>query len=238
LRKISPTSLFIYALGVTALAFASKNIYSLLLIGIINGVPGLILSLKKYKLIAILLAIGVWGTFINAVLVSNYGFTVLEIGPLVVNSGALIATLMISLRLLGIAGGALIFLSLAKPREIIKSLEEELGMPKGIAFATSFAIRLLSLMRKDYREIQSIRIERGFRKYPLTPSDIKSLLLPLLSLGYERGIWVGIAAELRGFSLRKTRRKGLKLGSKEAFIYIALITQSIAVIALQIFFSS
>lgn len=58
-------------------------------------------------------------------------------------------------------------------------------------------------MNRDYNEIMNIRKERGFRRIPITPSDIKALLVPLVAVGIDRAYWIGIAAELRGFSLRK-----------------------------------
>ena len=227
IRKPTPTSLFIYALAITVLAFVFKDIRQLAVIGLVNGFLGIYFGLRRYKWIILLLLLSAWGTFLNALAVSNTGPTLYQFGPITIKEGAIHATIAITLRLTSIAGAALIFFALTKPRDIIRYLESELRIPKGISFAIAYAIRLFPLMQKDYREIQIARMERGFRKTPLSPSDIKSILLPLLSLGYERAIWVGIAAELRGFRLRETRKRKPIFGIPEAFILTLLLLQVI-----------
>ncbi len=205
--RISPTpaQLFVYALIITLLVFVADNESALLTLTIINGIPGLIMGARKYPILTLLIIIGIWGTFLNALLITNTGDIVFEIGPLAIREGAVNSTYMISLRFITLGGVSLIYVSSITPRDALRSLEEELRLPQGIAFSVAFALRLLKLGEHDIKEIMAMRKQRGARRIPLTPSDFESILMPLLSLMVERAKWVGIAAELRGFSLRKKK---------------------------------
>jgi len=161
---------------------------------------------------------------------SNTGKPIFEFYGLVIREGVLTAFINVMLRLLSILGATLIFITQVNARDLIKSLECELGLPKTIAFATAVGLRMLSILERDLREIQLVRVERGYRRYPITPSDIGSFLRPLLSLGLERALWVGIAAELRGFSQRTTKRVGIKITYVDMCVYVLLIIQIIIVL--------
>ena len=229
MRRPSPTSTFIYALAVTALAFTFREPRQLLVVGLPNGLLGFSLGFRRSKWIILLFLIALWGTFMNALIVANTGDLVSSIGPLEVRVGALTATLTIGLRLLAIAGAALIFFSSTSPRDLIRHLEAELRLPKGLAFSIAYSLRLFPLMQRDFREIQLARVERGYRRFPLTPSDVRSIMLPLLSVGYERAVWTGIGAELRGFASRKRRMKA-EFGLPELLVLASLALQILAAI--------
>ncbi len=201
----TPAQLFVYALIITLLVFVADNESALLTLTIINGIPGLIMGARKYPILTLLIIIGIWGTFLNALLITNTGDIVFELGPLAIREGAVHSTYMISLRFITLGGVSLIYVSSITPRDALRSLEEELRLPQGIAFSVAFALRLLKLGEHDIKEIMAMRKQRGARRIPLTPSDFESILMPLLSLMVERAKWVGIAAELRGFSLRKKK---------------------------------
>ncbi|MEM2893979.1 MAG: energy-coupling factor transporter transmembrane component T [Candidatus Bathyarchaeia archaeon] len=226
LRKPTPTSTFLYSLAITALAFIFREPRQLAAIGIPNGLLGFSLGFRRSKWIILLFAIAIWGTFLNALIVANTGDPVIYMGPLEVRMGALNATLTIGLRLLAIAGAALIFFSSTSPRDLIRHLEAELRLPKGLAFSIAYSLRLFPLMQRDFREIQLARLERGYRRLPITPTDVRSIMLPLLSVGYERAIWTGIGAELRGFASRKVRMK-VKFGLPELMVSASIALQII-----------
>ncbi|MEL9998359.1 MAG: energy-coupling factor transporter transmembrane component T [Sulfolobales archaeon] len=220
-----PTTLFIYGLVITILAFISRRFEQLLILAVINAPVGIVLGFRKYSVIIGLFLVGLIGLFVNALIFSNVGTPVIEFYGLVIREGVLTAFINVTLRLLSILGATLVFVTQVNARDLIKSLECELGLPKTIAFATAVGLRMLSILERDLREVQLVRVERGFRKYPITPSDIGSFLRPLLSLGLERALWVGIAAELRGFSQRVSRRVGIKITYVDLIIYALLITQ-------------
>lgn len=203
----TPAQLFIYGIIVTLLVFVADSKDALLAMALINGVPGFLLGARRYPFLTLLVVIGIWGTFLNALLLVNTGEPVFSIGPLVVREGAVNATMIIGLRFITLGGVSLLYVSQIKPRESLKSLEAELGLPKGIAFSIAFALRLLKLGEQDIREILQMRRQRGARRIPVTPSDYESLMMPLLSLMLERARWVGIAAELRGFALRENAKR-------------------------------
>ena len=220
----STSILFLYALTISLLAYAYHEIPDLLVIGVVNGVLGIIYG-YRYKLLWLLLLLALWGTFINAYAISNVGNIVLDLGIVVIREGALNATIAIFFRLLSIVGATLFFIGNSTPYDIVKSLVSELHIPKGTAFSLSYALRLVPLMKRDYEEIMIARLERGYRRIPYLPSDLKSFLLPLLSIAYERAVWAGISVELRGFRLRKPKYKGIKIGLPETLVLLLLAFQ-------------
>jgi len=227
LKRPSTSILFIYGLIITLLAFIYRDPYSLLLISIPNAAIGFALGFKRARLIVILLLISVWGTFLNAVLVANHGPIVCVWGPLVIRQGAFQALVQIELRLLAIAGAALVFIGTARPEEILRDLEAELRLPKSITFSLAYALRLIPLMKRDYEEIMLCRSERGYHRIAYLPKDVKTLLLPLLSIAYQRAIWAGITVELRGFRKRKPRYRLPRIGVPEIIVLIWLAVQVI-----------
>lgn len=227
MRRPSISIVFIYSLTITLLAFTYRSTWRLAVIGLLNGAAGIYYGKRYRKLILLLLALSVWGTFLDALAVSNTGPIAFALGPLTVRRGVLTATANIGLRLTAIAGAALLFAAPSDPRSIVRGLEEELHMPSGLAFSLAYALRLIPLMRRDLGEIQLARLERGYRKTPLTPRDMGSLIMPLLSVAYERASWAGISAELRGFGLRKPRRRKIRVGMPEIAVLSALAAQII-----------
>lgn len=228
--KLRPLTLFIYGLTVTILAFIARSTEQLLILTIINSPVGIILGIRRRltSLIALFL-IGLIGLFTNALIFSNNGVPLIDIHLLVIREGAVTSFLNVTLRLLVILGATLIFITQTNARSLIKSLEEELGLSKDIAYALAVGLRMLSILERDAGEIRLVRAERGFRKYPITPADFGSFLRPLLSLGLERAIWIGIATELRGFAQRSPKRVGLRVGLKDLAVYLVLILQCVAI---------
>jgi len=228
---VDPAVLFIYGLVLTLVLFIDRDALSLALIGVPNALIGFVLGWRKYKVLIALFLVGLVGLGINALLLTNVGPAVLSVGPLVVRAGAVNTFVTVGLRITGIAGVAFLFVSLVDPALAVRSLERELRLPKGVCFALAYALRLIDLMSKDLREVQGVRVLRGYRSVPITPSDIRSVLTPLLSVGYERALWVGIAAELRGFRLRKVSKEPLRIGWREATVLTLLALQILTAIA-------
>lgn len=228
---VDPAVLFIYGLVLTLVLFIDRDALSLALIGVPNAIVGFTLGWRKYKVLIALFLVGFVGLAINALLLTNVGPAVLVVGPLIVRAGAVNTFVTIGLRITGIAGVAFLFVSLVDPALTVRSLERELRLPKGVCFALAYALRLIDLMSKDLREVQGVRVLRGYRSVPITPSDIKSVLTPLLSVGYERALWVGIAAELRGFRLRKVGKEPLRIGWREAIVLTLLALQVLIALA-------
>jgi energy-coupling factor transport system permease protein len=221
--------LFIYALIISLLAYLYHELYDLLIIGVVNGILGIIYG-YRYKLLWILLLLGLWGTFTNAYFISNTGPTVWVYGPIIIHWGAVEASIAITMRLLAIVGATLFFIGNTQPHIIVRDLTEELRLPKGIALALAYALRLIPLIRRDYEEVMISRIERGYRRIPYLPSDLKTLLTPLLNIAYERAIWTGIALELRGYRLRRIKYRRIRIGLPEILVFILLIIQVVAAI--------
>jgi len=230
-ESLDPAVLFIYGLVLTLVLFVDRDALSLALIGVPNALLGFALGWRKYKVLIALFLVGFAGLAINALLLTNVGPAVLVVGPLVVRAGAVNTFVTVGLRITGIAGVAFLFVSLADPAQAVRSLERKLRLPKGVCFALAYALRLIDLMNKDLREVQGVRVLRGYRSVPITPSDVKSVLTPLLSVGYERALWVGIAAELRGFRLRKVSREPLRIEWREAVVLTLLALQILIALA-------
>lgn len=205
--RIDPAALLIYALTVTLYGFAARETADLLLLAAVNGVPGLVLGARRSRVITLFILLGIIGMFLNALIVSNTGGAVATLGPVVVREGAIHATVNVSLRFIAIGGAALLYSSLANPREALRAFEEELGLPRGLAFSAALAFRLFSLAQRDLQDVLAVRKQRGARTIPLTPSDLRSMVTPILNVLLERGTWIGVAAELRGLRLAASRRK-------------------------------
>lgn len=205
----TPAQLFVYGLVVTLLVFLARCRSALILLALVNGVPGFARGARRYPLLVALFILGVAGTFVNSLILANTGRPIVQIGPLTVRQGAVDATINIALRFTALAGVSLVYVTMISPREAVRSLEEELGLPKGIAFSIAFSLRLLGLAQHDLAEIMAMRRQRGAPRIPIRPRDVETVLLPVMSVMLERARWVGIAAELRGFSLRPPRPRRL-----------------------------
>ncbi|MEM4830083.1 MAG: energy-coupling factor transporter transmembrane component T [Zestosphaera sp.] len=224
--KYRESTLFLYALGISLVAFIANSINSIMLPSLLNGILGFVLGGKKLpqKLLAILLLLNAWGAFLNGLYFHNFGEVIISTQAIVIRRGAIESFLLVSLRFFLVVGATLLMLGLVNVRDVIESLERDLRIPPGIAFSIAYAFRLFPLLSKDLSEIYVARKERGVTSVVLKPSDLRSILLPLLNLSYERAVWGGISAELRGLRLRKmSDRKSLGVG--DLIILSTLILQ-------------
>ncbi len=229
---VSVSALLLYSMWVTVLAVATSDPWKLGFLALVTGLPGLVLGYRRYGILVLLLGLSLLGTFMNMVLLYNVGDPVFSIGPLVVREEAWRRTVSLDLRIISLAGAGLLFASTVNPRDAVRSLEVELGMPRGLAFALAFALRLLPLVYRDLQEVMAARRMRGYKRVPITPGDYRSLFMPLLSVTVERGIWVGVAAELRGFSLRPRRRVRPRLRRGDAMLLFLAVLQGVVVAGL------
>ncbi len=197
---------FLIALGLSLAAFVLENEAVLLALSL-ACLAASFKRLRRVYWVYALYAVGLTGVFVNAVLFNNTGSTVFHLLGYPVRSGAVEGFVRVSLRLLLIAAAGSWFITEYTPVEVARGLERELGVPKGVAYAVAYAFRLMPLVARDYREVEFVRKERGKRAVPVTPSDLASIITPLLRIGYERALWTGISMELRGFSLRRVKRE-------------------------------
>ncbi|RLE65972.1 MAG: hypothetical protein DRJ38_02865 [Thermoprotei archaeon] len=225
--KANPSILFLYGLTLTILAFTLRKLNPLAFSSLLNLSIGLVLGFRKYRFLIAAFLLSLVGVAVNALIFAG-GEPVYHIGCLVIRSGAITGFIEVSLRLALMFSATLIFSSLTNPRDLLRSLESELGLPKQVSFTVSLSLRLLKIFETDIREIQAVRKSRGLRTTPITPSDWDSFLSPLLSLGLERGRWIGIATELRGFSLRKVKKTCLKLGFVDFLLLTLMLIQVLA----------
>ncbi len=226
LLKYRESSLFIYALGVSVIAFVSNSVGALLIPSLINGALGLMLGSKRLpmKLLLTLLVFSTWGAFLNGLYFHNTGEIVVSTRVLTIRSGAIESFLTVNLRFFLIVGATLTMLGLVNIRDLIKSLERDLRMPSGLAFSIAYAFRLFPLLSRDLSEVLIARRERRVGTNVINPKNLRSVLLPILNLSYERAVWGGISAELRGLSFRKSL-KGRPLGPGDLIIMLALTVQ-------------
>ncbi|MGB9831614.1 MAG: energy-coupling factor transporter transmembrane component T, partial [Fervidicoccus fontis] len=203
-RKIKPSMLFIYAIAVSIMAFVFNLPSSLLIPSLLNFILGICYGRKTLpmKLIFVILMINAWGALINGIYFHNTGPMLFKIGGLSVRYNALTSFLLVNLRSFLIIGSTLFMLGMSGgSRELIRSLERDLGMPPWIAFSISHAFRLFPLISRDYRELQIARKERKAGTNILNPLILKEVLISILNVSYERAQWSGISAELRGVKL-------------------------------------
>lgn len=224
------STLFLYALGISLMAFIANSVKSIILPSLLNGISGFILGGKRLpqKLLAILLLLNAWGAFLNGLYFHNFGEVIVSAQVIVIRRGAIESFLLVSLRFFLVVGATLLMLGLVNVRDLIRSLERDLKISPGIAFSIAYAFRLFPLLGKDLSEIYLARKERGFTSIVLKPGDLRSILLPLLNLSYERAVWGGISAELRGLRLRRTPKRK-SIGAGDLIILSALILQWVIV---------
>ena len=226
----TPAQLLLYGLAVTLLVFAAPCRGELLLLAAVNAPPGFIVGARRYPVLVALFFLSIIGTMINSIILANHGPPVASVGPLTIRRGAVDATINITLRFMALSGVSLLFAGTVRPREAVRSLEEELGLPKGVAFSVAFGLRLLSLAQSDLSEIMAVRRMRGAPRIPLRPRDVESLLAPMLSIMLERARWVGIAAELRGFQLRGRRPLRLVPTVGGVVLFVLLVLQVLGLV--------
>lgn len=229
LAGVSVSALLLYSMWITVLAVATSDPRRLGVLALLTGLPGLLLGYRRYGILVPLLGLSLLGTFLNMLLLYNVGEPVFSLGPLTVREEAWSRTVSLNLRILTLAGTGLLFASTVNPRDAVRSLERELGMPRGLAFALSFSLRLLPLVYRDLQEVMAIRRMRGYRRVPVTPGDYRSLFMPLLSVAIERGVWVGVAAELRGFSSRPRTRVRPRFRRGDGLLLLLGLLQTLVV---------
>lgn len=224
------STLFLYALVISLIAFIASSAKSIVIPSLLNGIPGFILGGRKLpqKLLAMLLLLNAWGAFLNGLYFHNFGEVIISTQIIVIRRGAVESFLLVSLRFFLVVGATLLMLGLVNVRDLVRSLERDIKIPPGIAFSIAYAFRLFPLLSKDLSEIYLARKERGFTSIVLKPRDLRSILLPLLNLGYERAVWGGISAELRGLRIRRTSR-GKSVGAGDLIILSALTLQWVLV---------
>lgn len=221
-----PSTLFIYSLGITLMAFIFRDPLEVSVFAVPNILVGLYMGVRRYRILIILFLFGYLGLFINTLIVANTGDPVLTLYPLVIRSKAVNAFISIGLRLLSIAGATLIFLSLVEPYKAVKSLENDLRLPKGLAFSIYYALRLLPYIERASRDIMAIRRMRGHSGLVISPGNFTSILRQLLALLIERAVWTGVSIELRGFSVRKVRRTPYRLSRTDVIVFTLLLIQA------------
>ena len=233
MRKPRASAVFVYSMSVAVAAFIVQSPVQAAVLAAVNGVVGLVLGGRKFILVVALLLVGLIGLFTNILVFSNTGPPVLETPLFTLRKQGLVNLVRVASKLLAFMGAGLILASLTTPRELVESLETELRLPQTIVFPLAVALRMVKLVQKDAAEIGYMRMQRGLRRTPVTPEDIAGYLRPLISLGLERATWIGIAAELRGFSSRKPRRREISLGLPEALLAALLAVQIALIIVVQ-----
>ncbi|MEM4427644.1 MAG: energy-coupling factor transporter transmembrane component T, partial [Zestosphaera sp.] len=135
--KYRESTLFLYALGISLVAFIANSINSIMLPSLLNGILGFVLGGKKLpqKLLAILLLLNAWGAFLNGLYFHNFGEVIISTQAIVIRRGAIESFLLVSLRFFLVVGATLLMLGLVNVRDLIKSLERDLRIPPGIAFS-------------------------------------------------------------------------------------------------------
>ncbi len=226
-----PSTLFIYALGITLVAFILRDPGPLAFLAVPHFLLGFILGYRRFKILILIFLLGMTGLYLNVVAV-HAGPNLERFLASLLSQEVITGFLSIAFRLMAITGATMIFLSLVEPYPAVKSLEEDLYLPKGVAFSIYYALRLLPLIQRLARDISNVRRMRGARQYIATPGDFIGFLRPLLSILVERALWTGIAAELRGFARRRPRRRGYRPGPIDILVLTLLVSE--VLIALQL----
>ncbi|MEB3787424.1 MAG: energy-coupling factor transporter transmembrane protein EcfT [Desulfurococcales archaeon] len=224
-RLFGIPALLLYTISVTFLALFSGSPERSLVLLAFPGMPGILLALRRYGILVLFLALALVGTSLNLLLLFNHGDPVLTLGPLTVREGAWTRIVSLNTRILVIAGAGLFFSSLIHPAEAVRALRD-MGLPRGFAFSLALSIRLLPLARRDLEWILHSRRLRGYRRAPVTPGDYKTILFPLLNVMIERAYWIGVASEMRGFSLWRPRERHIDASPLDPLLMVLLVFQA------------
>jgi len=224
-------STFIYAIVITLAAFIVRNTLWLAIASLVSIIIGSIYGGRRILYMLLLVVIGFFGVFLNALFFANTGREVASIGFITVREHAIEESVIVALRLLLIAGAGSVLALTHSSSEIARGLTRELGLPYSIALAVAFALRSMPLIKQDLDDIVFMRKQRGYGRIPLTPSGVSSVLTPLLSIGYNRALWGGISAELRGLrGIRYQRSITLNIMDILLFVILAVLLLCLLII--------
>lgn len=222
--RLKTTTIFTYSIIITGLAFVLDNAFDLLVLTL----PPIILSFKKAgtKIAWLMLGymFGLIGVLVNSLFFANTGEPVIMIFFIEVKEGAILAFTTLSLRLLAIASAGALFVFSRTSTEIYRDILHEMGLPTIIALPIAYSLRLLPVVKKNFLEVVFQRKQRGYRTILLYPVHLSSVLRSLLAINYERAVWSGISAELRGLGRLKPRFR-YKPGPLDILMFSSLILQ-------------
>lgn len=220
----STFALLTYALVLTGLAFISKNLTVLIALLAPPLTLMLISGSRRLLWVLLLFLIGEIGVFLNALFFSNTGSVVLDLGFVSIREGAVNGFIVVTLRMLLItsAGNLLVFSK--SPVDIFREIVFELGLSPYLSIPLAYSLRILPVVGRDLKEAVFIRRQKKEGVNPLNPLNFYSITLTLMAVNYERAVWSGISAELRGLKYFKPRFN-YRVNKWDLLLFTLLTTQ-------------
>ena len=140
---------------------------------------------------------------LNAALTPNQaGSVVVDLGPLVLTSGAIWTGASLALRLIAIALSGVLAVGATDPTDLADSLIQQLRAPARFAIGTLAAVRLLPLLAEEWDTIRRARRARGIeagRSPAAAIALFASATHALLVAAIRRGTRMAMAMDGRGF---------------------------------------
>lgn len=146
---------------------------------------------------------------LNAALTPTRGGTVVvDLGPLVLTSGAIWIGASLALRLIAIALSGVLAVGTTDPTDLADSLVQQLRAPARFAIGTLAAVRLLPLLAEEWDTIRRARRARGVEAGRSPVAGIAlfaGVTHALLVAAIRRGTRMAMAMDSRGFGSMRCR---------------------------------
>ena len=147
--------------------------------------------------------------FFNALFSANSGGVVIvDAGPILLRSDAVVGGLAVGLRVLGIALAGVLAVLATDPTDLADSLQQQLRLSPRLAVGALAAVRLMPTIAQEWQILRLARRARGVSagRSPVAAVRIAAgQLLSLLVSAIRRATRLATAMEARGFGARPCR---------------------------------
>jgi energy-coupling factor transport system permease protein len=177
-------------------------------------------------------AVGGWST---AILATDHGRTLLDVGVWSISEGSLQLGLGFLLRGLAIALPAVLLMSCTDPTDLADALAQQAKLPHRFVLGTLAAMRLVGLMAEEWQTIGMARRARGVGAHGSPVQRLKATLgqgFGLLVQAVRRASRLAVTMEARGFGgARRTWARKATFSPLDAWVLLGGLLISGAAVA-------
>jgi energy-coupling factor transport system permease protein len=197
-------------LSVVVVASVDVVTPTVVLVGVVlalsfSGVRGRALVGRAWPLLAAAVAVAA----VNAVFATDRsGVVLVEVGPVVVSTGSLVAGAGIGLRVLAIAVPGIVAFATTDPTELADALVQQLRVPARFAIGALAAYRLLPVLAEEWELLTLARRARGVDagRNPVAKARLFAATVFALLVGaIRRATRLATAMDARGFDANVPR---------------------------------
>ena len=164
------------------------------------------LNLRAFRLLLIAIAILAVPVLVIQLLVQSTGSPLVLVGPFAVNSGALLTSLLVVLRLLCLSSAFVELVLWTHPMELAQVLVKA-GLGYRYAMLFGLALRFFPVLEQELAAIMDAQAARGLenRGFWNRGAGLLYVLVPFCLRSIRRSGEVALAMELRGYGYAPTR---------------------------------